>query len=56
MKSTSFHKVAPTVTPVPVKSTAFQIGAEYDTARYGMVIVNELNAMGPVAVMLVLAI
>ncbi len=56
MKSTESHVAPKRDNPLPVKSTAFQVGALYGTTRYGKVIVNELNAIGPVAVMLVLAI
>lgn len=56
MKSTASQIAPKRDNPLPVKSTASQFGALYDTTRYGKVIVNELNAIGPVAVMLVLAI
>ena len=56
MKSTVSQGAPKRDNPLPAKSTAFHAGALYATARYGKVIVNELNAIGPVAVMLVLAI
>ena len=54
-KSTSFQAGAVTVTPVWLKSTALNAGGEYAIC-YGIVAVNEVNAIGPPATIEVVGI